>query len=134
MPEPLRDVAQLERSIRNFDSWLGGVVSGGCDVDFLCERRGNFLFVEGKPWQSGVVLGFGQHKTLLGLSLQPHTTVLLVGEGSRGDFYLFEYGTRMPDVRRRRGKLTAYLWPKLFTKTDLAGLRAYVADWWSNVP
>lgn len=131
MPDSLRSAAELERSIRNFDIWLGDVVSGGMDVDFLCERNGSFLFVEGKPWQNGIVVNFGQHLTLERLSQQPSTTVLLVGE-HRDDFYLFDVGSRAPNIRRVRGRLAAFYWPKMFTATDVEGLRSYVERWWCD--
>src|SRR5687768_14692016 len=128
MPDSLRNTAQLERSIRNFENWIGDAVSGGMDIDFCVERRGHFLFIEGKPWQRGVSVGFGQHLTLLGLSKQPQTTVLLVGE-SKDNLYLHEVGTSQPKVERRR-RLTAFYWPRMFMTSDVSGLRAYVQERW----
>lgn len=132
MVDTLRDVAGLERSIRNFENWIGDAVSGGMDIDFCVERNRNFLFIEGKPWQRGVVLGFGQHLTLDRLSAQPSTTVLLVGEG-RDALYLHEMGDSTPIVSKKTGRLTAFYWPKMFTHTDVDGLRTYVQEWWENV-
>ncbi len=130
VPDSLRNTAQLERSIRNFETWIGDAVSGGMDIDFCVERRGNFLFIEGKPWQKGVVLNFGQHLTLLNLSKQPSTTVLLVGE-STDKLYLAEMGEKQPIVTRK-GRLTAFYWPKMFRETNVDGLRAYVQKWWEG--
>lgn len=128
--EKIRNLEKFEKSLRCFDTWLGNTVSGAMDVDCLIERQNHFLFLEAKPWQKGVAMGFGQHLTLERLSSQPSTTVLLVGESS-DHLYLCEVGSKQPIVTRK-GRLTAFYWPKMFQESDVAGLRTYVADWWST--
>lgn len=129
--EKIRNLEKFEKSLRCFDTWLGDTVSGAMDVDCLIERNNNFLFLEAKPWQRGVAMGFGQHLTLERLSNQPSTTVLLVGE--HGDeLYLAEMGAKQPIIERK-GRLTAFYWPKMFRESNVDGLRAYVQDWWSSV-
>jgi len=130
----LRNFDEWERSLRNFD-WLGDAVPGGMDLDFMVERKGNFLVIEGKPWWSGsggVSVPYGQHLALYRLSRQENFRVYLVGE--EGDLlHLLHYNDApKPQVRRRAGKPEAWWPPERFIPTNRDGLRRILRGWWRD--
>lgn len=131
--EPLRNYDQFQKSLRDFHSWLGPVVSGACDIDFCCERNGGFLFIEAKPIEThGITFGYGQHLLLWRLSRQPRTTLWLVGEG-KNTLYLADYSTPIPPKFFRRGGKAMVQWEhhalEEITKEDL---RRRTEAWWEE--
>lgn len=130
--EPLRDYAGFQKSLRDFHSWLGPVVSGACDIDFCCERKGSFLFIEAKPYYKGIQFGYGQHLLLYRLAQQPNTTVWLVGEAD-DKLYLVDYSTPIPPkFFRVKGKATIKWEPHACEETSKEGLQAEASRWWQE--
>lgn len=130
--EPLRNFAQWEKSLRNFAGWLGPVVSGGSDIDFICERNHQFLVVEAKPYVHGIEMGYGQHLLLYRLARQPNTTLYLVGED--GDYvHVVDYATPIgPKVFRRGGKPIVKWEPDRCEKMTRKKFQTLVEAWWND--
>jgi hypothetical protein len=125
----MRSYEEFASSLRNFDSWVGDAVPGGSDLDFICERRGHFLVLEGKPMEgSGVNVPFGQYLMLDALAASERFVVYLIGE--EGDtLWRLRVGDTAP-VRKR----TAPVWyPRdRFERTDKDGLRSMLRAWWAS--
>lgn len=128
--DPLRNYDEFSKSLRNFSSWLSGVVSGASDLDLLIERRGRFFVAELKPWQNGIRLPYGQHLALKSLAELPQFDVYLVGEAKAG-LYLMPYGSMdAPNASRGSGGYAVY-WPAAaFKRVTVARLRSMVKRWW----
>jgi len=125
----LRSHDEWAKSIRNF-AWLHKAVSGAMDIDMMVERRGSFLFVEGKPWSNGVRLPYGQHKALYALSTAPNTRVYLVGEG-REHLHVLCYNDAPPPVYLR-GKRMSFYPPERFVPTTKEAFAKMVNAWWKD--
>jgi hypothetical protein len=131
-PSRLRNRDQFVKSLRSFQ-WLGETGSGATDLDFLMERRGQFLVLEGKHWDDGhgLYIPFGQHIALKQLALIPAFTLYLVGDGMGEDkFYVMRFGKAAP-----LGLIgTRCFYPKgLFDEVTADGLRTIVRDWRASV-
>lgn len=127
---PLNNFEAFTESIRNFAGWLGDAAPGGMDVDFLCECNGKFLVIEAKPWRSGVVMQYGQHKALYALSKQDGFRVYLAGED--GDVIHLARVDLSPKPRylRRSGQV---LWePDVFIPSTKEQLSSLVSAWWRD--
>src|SRR3546814_2763508 len=130
--DPLRDYANFKKSIRDFHTWLGGTVSGACDIDFCSERNGHFLFLEAKPYYRGITLGYGQHLLLYRLAKQPNTTLYLVGE-TEDLLYVVDYSTPIPPRFGRRSGKSVVTWdPALCIGKRKDEVRALVESWWER--
>lgn len=126
----MRSWEEFERSMRNY-TWLGDAVPGAMDVDFLIERRGQFLVLEFKPWANGVSMGFGQNLALERLALLDVFEVYLVGESERTDaLYMCRFGERSP-VKKGTGPV--WYPPRRFTRMSKAKMRTFVKTWWRDV-
>jgi len=123
----MRNLESWAGSLRDFESWVGDSVPGGMDVDFLCERNGKFIILEGKPWYKGVNISWGQHKAMKSLAAIDQFSVYLVGEKD-GRFYLMPYSDARPVYHRP----SAYWEAKHFIPTDVAGLQTLLSTWWEN--
>jgi hypothetical protein len=126
----LRSFDSWNKSLRNFE-WLTEACSGAMDIDVFIERKGQFLVIEGKPWQDGVDISYGQHKALYALSKQPNTTVYLVGEAPRDVLYVacFNSSPAPQYVRHKR----AMWWPAdRFQRTTKNKFKNYVEAWWKE--
>lgn len=124
----------FSESIRNFAGWIGDAVPGGMDVDFLCERNGRFLIIEAKPWRSGVVMPYGQHKALYALSKQEGFRVYLAGEDVAGDEPVIHLARvdLAPKPKYLR-KTSEVLWlPDVFIPSTKAQLQSLVSAWWRD--
>jgi hypothetical protein len=125
----MRNYDKWAQSLRNYE-WLQGVVPGAMDVDVLIERRGKFLVLEAKPWQSGVSVGFGQHLALRALAEQEAFDVYLVGEVEGKDtLYIVRYDDRDPVMNRTR---PVWFPPRRFQRTTKAGLALLVKGWFEE--
>lgn len=130
--DPLRNFEAFTKSLRNFQSWLGNTVPGAMDVDFMVERKGEFLVLEAKPWTEGVTLPYGQHLALLALSKLAPFQVYLVGEADKR-LYLMPYNTDIePVTHRKNGKFMVWFPPNRFLPMTAAGLRDLVGGWWEE--
>jgi hypothetical protein len=130
--DPLRNYDSFQQSLRDFHSWLGPVVSGACDVDFLCERNGAFLFIEAKPYYNGIQFGYGQHLLLYRLAKQPNTTVWLVGE-AKDCLYLVDYSTPIPPkFFRLKGKAQVKWEPHVCRQASKEELKEEASRWWQE--
>lgn len=131
--EPLRNYESFKDSIRDFHSWLGPVVSGACDIDFIAERNGAFLIIEAKPAQKrGIGFGYGQHLLLYRLAKQPNTTLWLVGE-AKDALYLVDYSTRIPPKFFRQGRKATVLWePHTLEQITKEVLQERTEAWWKE--
>lgn len=128
--KPLRSYDAWADSIKNFAGWLGSAAPGGMDVDFLCERNGKFLVIEAKPWRSGVVLPYGQHKALYALSQCPQFRVYLAGEDD-GILHLARVDTSPKPTYLQSSR--EMLWgPEAFIPTTKEQLSSLVAAWWRD--
>lgn len=123
----LRDFASWAGSLRDFESWLGDSGLMGMDVDFMCERNGSFLILEGKPYFKGCRVSWGQHKALKALAAIPQFTVYLVGEKDE-KFHVMPYSDARPDYHRPNAVWAA----KYFLPTNKDGLRTLVQEWWDD--
>lgn len=123
----LRSYDAWRGSVRDFESWLGDVVPGAMDIDFLCEHNGNLLFLEGKPWAGGCYVPWGQYKTLLAICRLPGATVWLVGQD--GDsVHVATIGQATAVWRQGR----AWFGAAWFTEVSKSELRQQVAQWWAE--
>lgn len=130
--DPLRDYDSFQESLRNFHDWLGPVVSGAADIDFICERNHQFLIIEAKPYFHGIEVAYGQHLMLYRLARQPNTTLLLVGE-DKNAVYVVDYATPIPpEIVRRKGKPVAIWKPDRCEEMTKERLRARVEAWWED--
>lgn len=130
--EPLRNYDSFKNSLRDFHSWLGPVVSGACDIDFICERNFQFLVVEVKPYFHGIELGYGQHLLLYRFAQQPNTTLFLVGEDKKA-VHVVDYATPIPPkVVRKKGKPVAVWEPNRCEKMTKEKFQARVEAWWED--
>lgn len=129
--DSLRSYQAWSESLKNFE-WLAGAVPGATDIDMLVERSGNFLFIEVKPWQKGVVMPTGQHRALRALSEQPRTTVWVVGERDLR-FFVADYATSLPPVYIWKDGRRQALWPAdRFRQLTQDQLREEVTAWWNR--
>ena len=139
--EPLQDYENFQKSLRNFHSWLQGVVSGASDIDLLIERRGQFLVAELKPWTDGVTLPYGQHLAIQSLAALPQFQVYLVGESDAlspeilpqpATLYVCSVGgSQQPVIHRKPGSLRAWYEPRLFRQVTLSEFQSMVREWWA---
>lgn len=130
--EPLRDYKNFQASLRNFAEWLGPVVSGACDIDFICERNGKFLVIEAKPYFHGITMGYGQHLLLYRLAQQPDTTLYLIGE-TKDSLYVVDYSTPIPPKFSRRSGKSVVTWePALCREQTKKDVRRLVERWWRD--
>jgi len=129
--QTLRSYANWATSVRNFE-WLMDSVSGAMDVDCLIERRGHFLVVEGKPWNNGVNLPYGQHRALYALSQQPRTRVYLVGEKPKDDVLHVACVNTSPKPVFVRGTNQVWWKPETFTPTTRELFVLMVRAWWED--
>jgi hypothetical protein len=128
--DPLTSFEAFSESIRNFAGWLGEAAPGGMDVDFLCERNSHFLVIEAKPWRSGVVMSYGQHKALYALSKVDKFRVYLAGED--GDVVHLARVDLAPKPQYLR-KSREVLWlPEVFIPTSKEQLASLVSAWWRD--
>lgn len=132
--DPLDNFAAFRESLRNFSGWVGDVVPGAMDIDFLCERNGNFLIIEAKPWRRGIVMSYGQHKALYALSQVPNFRVYLAGEDVDGDEPVVHLArvdlSPKPMYLRKSGQV---VWqPDVFIPTSKAQLQSLVSAWWKD--
>ena len=129
--DPLKNYASFQGSLRNF-AWLKDIVPGATDLDLLVERNRHFLVVELEPWFEGVHMPYGQHKALYHLSLQPNTSVYLVGE-TDNEMHLTPYnGAKAPAVLRRKGRTEVWWKPERFHRTNEKEMRTLVLNWWND--
>lgn len=116
--------------MRNFE-WLQDAASGASDIDFVCERRNQFLIMEFKPMQTnGVSVGFGQHLLLVALAKLEPVTLYLVGEvESTGTLYALNYGDVQPAIT---GTRPVFFGRKRFMRTTKEGLKLLVGEWYQE--
>lgn len=127
----IRNEQAFADSLRNFASWLGDVVPGASDIDFMCERNGFVLVLEGKPWTNGVNVPYGQHKALKALSEKPGFTLYLVGESGSDRVYVMRYNaSNKPLVTRQDGKPYAWHPADRFIPSTKDGVKDLVGAWW----
>lgn len=130
-PKAMRDARSFIDSMNDFNSWIGGVVPGATDIDFMCERGGNFLFIELKHFFNGIEVPYGQHVALYRLANQPNTTVYLLGEDKYGDFHLASYNSPEPPLFRKVKGRTVAIWvPGRFRSVGKEEVRQEVEAWW----
>lgn len=132
--EPIRNFDAFAESIRNFAGWLGTAVPGGMDVDFLCERNGKFLVIEAKPWRSGVVMSYGQHKALYALSLEENFRVYLAGEDLTGKTPVVHLARvdLSPKPQYLRKSREVFWTPDVFIPSTKDQLQSLVSAWWRD--
>lgn len=131
MADELRSFSSWQRSLRNFD-FLTSAVPGGMDIDLMVERAGNFLFIEGKHYNHGIHVNYGQHKALFSLCRQPNTTVYLIGETDGLKFHLLRYDPEVKPQFVRKGRVSAYWAPERFIPVSRNGLTDVVVQWWET--
>ena len=143
MTSELRTYEAFVRSLRSFD-WLEDTdVSGACDVDLMLERRGRFLFIEGKPREGPRIhVPIGQWIALRTLSSLPGVDVWVVAEDdhAKEDDTLPRYSvlTVRPDLRyhtdgyRNGQKQAVFYTDKTFTHVTLRDLQQMVNEWWAE--
>jgi hypothetical protein len=127
--DPLRSYEEWQTSVRNF-SWMENAAPGAMDVDCLIERKGQFLVIEAKPWRTGVVMPYGQHRALFQLSELENFRVYLVGEDGEDIHVALYDGAPAPIYLRDRS--ASYWPPERFVKTTKAKLRDMVSAWWRD--
>lgn len=127
---PLDNFEAFSESIRNFAGWLGDAAPGGMDVDFLCERNGKFLVIEAKPWRTGVVMLYGQHKALYALSKLENFRVYLAGED--GDVVHLARVDLSPKPRYLRASGQVLWAPDVFIPSTKEQLSSLVSAWWKD--
>ena len=142
--DPLRDYEGFVHSLRNFHSWLEGIVSGASDVDLLIERRGHFLVAELKPWTQGVTLPYGQHLAIQSLARLEQFEVYLVGEQGHsptentsprvepGLIHFCRIDSSQQPVIHRQGHLQAWYEPRLFRRGQIQDFQEVVRQWWEK--
>jgi hypothetical protein len=130
--EALRDYETFQKSLRDFASWLNGVVPGASDVDLLIERKGRFLVCELKPWTNGVNLPYGQHLALTRLAELDVFTVYIIGESPDGLHVMNLNPGMKPITSRRKGKMVVWWEPKRFLPMTRDSLRDVVKNWWDS--
>lgn len=128
----LRSFDAWKTSLRNFD-WLHDSISGGMDVDLLVERNGHFLVVEGKPYDNGVRIPYGQHRALYRLSRQPKTRVYLVGEGKGDQLHVINYNDQSKAPVFVRTGAVSWWEPERFIPTTKEQFTLLVKAWWDDV-
>lgn len=128
---PIRNFEEWSKSLRNFADWLGSAAPGAMDVDFLCERNGQFLVIESKAWQKGLAVPYGQHKALYALSKEPNFRVYLAGEDGDDVIHLARYDTSPKPTFMRQRK--AMWWsPEVFIPSTKEQLASLVKAWWND--
>lgn len=129
-PSTMRSWQAFEQSMRNFE-WLGKSAPGASDIDFVVERRNQFLLMEFKPMQTnGVSVGFGQHLLLVALAALEPVTLYLVGEvESTGTLYIANYENVQP---AKNGTRPVFFGRKRFQRTTKEGLRVLVGEWFAE--
>ena len=133
----LRDYDRWKRGLRNYE--FLGAGSGASDLDFVRERGGRFLVLEGKTWDHGVRLPVGQQILLTRLVAMNRITdsvtwtVYLVGEEiSHGTdagedvFHVMRFGKPAPQSTGQSG---AYYPPGLFAEHTRESLSELVRRW-----
>lgn len=132
--DPLLNFEAFSESIRNFAGWLGDAVPGAMDVDFLCERNGKFLVIEAKPWRSGIVMPYGQHKALYALSKQEGFRVYLAGEDvEAGESVVHLARVDLAPKPRFLRQSREVLWlPEVFIPSTKTQLQSLVSAWWRD--
>ncbi|MFA5937379.1 MAG: hypothetical protein WC822_05915 [Candidatus Paceibacterota bacterium] len=129
---PIRNPKKMVEGLKNFHSWLGDVVPGACDVDFICERKHRFLVIELKDWFHGIHVPYGQHLLLYRLSKQPNTRVYLAGEAGE-TIHMAQYNDApAPKFVKRNGRTFAYWEPARFLPLSKDGVRSVVQAWWED--
>lgn len=139
----MRAFDQWQRSLRNFDWVAGAGVTGASDVDLMLERRGRFLFLEGKPREGPqIYVALGQFIALRALAGQPNTEVWLVAEDehAKQDVTLRRYsllvvqpGMRYHKEGWRSGQKQAVFYTDgTFEHLTLPELQAKVRQWWEG--
>lgn len=126
----LRDFAQWEKSLRNFEWMAEAGISGCMDIDGIIERKGRFLMFEGKPWSNGINVGFGQYLALEALAALDAFDVYLVGESEKSDaVYVLRLGDRDPIK-----KATRPVWypPRRFMRMTKAGFADLIHGWYQE--
>jgi hypothetical protein len=118
------------KSISDF-SWLKEAVSGATDLDLFVERKGKFFVAEGKPWQRGVIMPYGQHRALFQLARLPQFRVYLVGE-SNNSIHVANVGTSPAPIVRRGRPTTAWWPPERFIKTSRDKFADTLRAWWND--
>lgn len=127
---PLRNFDAWEKSLKNFAGWLGRAAPGAMDVDFLCEKGGQFLVIEAKPWQRGVSVPYGQHKALYALSLLREFRVYLAGEDD--DVIHLARVDLSPKPSYDRRTKTCWWSPEVFIPSTKEQLASLVESWWKD--
>lgn len=125
----IRDYEEWARSIRNFANWVGDAVPGGSDLDFICERKGQFLVVEGKHYHQGMMIPYGQWLMLKQLAKLPQFTVLLVGEGDDDQLFITDLDNPDLDCTFSRGRGMC-VGPRSFVTSNVEGLQETLREWW----
>lgn len=107
----------------------------------MCERRGNFLILEGKPLIDGqVILPLGQYIALRALAAVPNFTVYIVGEGAqvsrarRGAFAIASVRDLPRNLVQRRwsGVRSVVIPSSLLEPVSVTGLRNTLKRWWEE--
>lgn len=130
--EQMRSFEEFQSSLRNFHSWLSGVVPGATDLDCVIERREQFLVMELKPWTKGIWLNYGQHLALYHLSKMENFDVYLIGEENENLHVLHYNNAAPPDITKRKGKSGAWFTPRRFVPTTIGQLQELVRAWWDD--
>lgn len=128
-PRTLRDFEKWSQSLRNYE-WLGTTLPGAMDVDLLIERRGRFFVIEGKPWQRGISVGFGQHLALQALANLDEFDVYLVGEvAGKETLYVARYDDRAPVMNRTR---PVWFPERRFMRMTKDSFRTLIEQWYQE--
>ena len=143
MTSELRTFEQFQKSLRSFGWVAEAGVTGASDVDLMLERRGHFLFLEGKPREGPQIsVALGQFIALRALAGQPNTTVWIVAEDedAKEDAVLPRYSLLevKPGLRyhkegwRAGAKQAIFYTDSSMTHMTLAQLQAAVQQWWER--
>lgn len=134
----LRSFDEFTRSIRNFELLFGDTELQGTDIDCLMERRGHFLFLEGKPLVDGqIYLPLGQYIAFKALADVPKFTVLVIGErqqerrSSRAAYSVADMG-QLPRTLPKRfhgGGKCVVIARELLQPMSVVGLRNAMLRW-----
>lgn len=132
----MRNPASFAASLRNFHSWLAQAgVPGAMDIDAFLERRGKFLVLEAKPFDSaaGVVMPLGQYIALSALAEERNFTVVLVAEDGPDVRVVQLLNARRLDGLANGRKAVVFppdAFPAPVSKTQLG---AWVRGWYDRV-
>lgn len=123
----MRDFDRWQDSLRDF-TWLDSHGLYGTDIDWVKERNGKFLILEGKTWRpEGVKVPLGQHITFAAFARMRPVTLFLLGlTHVVGDEYrVVNYEQHRPE----RFGASVHFAPQAFEPASKEDMRALVRSW-----